>query len=71
MYTHYFLHAQVMLDSSDAMHIVKMDLANLIMKAPPEKREVRVHGKNLYQVQYQSIRGWTVVLPPSPDFMVY
>ncbi len=29
-----------MLDSSDAMHIVKMDLANLIMKSPPENREV-------------------------------
>ncbi len=30
-----------MLDSSDAMHIVKMDLANLIMKSPSENREVR------------------------------
>lgn len=37
-----------MLDSDDAMHIVKMDLANLIMQAPPEKRDVSL--KPIYPI---------------------
>lgn len=41
-----------MLDSIDAMHIVKMDLANLIMKAPPEKREVSNIKQQVHNMTY-------------------
>ena len=35
----------MLLDSDDALHIVRMDLGNLIMQAKPEQKEVSLLGK--------------------------